>query len=303
MISNYLFFVLLAFGCCCQPGERTGLQVDYPGHQRAFDTATLFAPGVVSTDAVEHSAPAVSPDGKTMLWSVISLSSWRSRILEINYVNGQWTTPQIASFSDTSSSYIYPFFSSGRGLYFSSDRKLPSGNRTSRGNVLWRVEKTEAGWSTPHPLDSIISRGGDYAPTLSTIGNLYFSHGPFRAPDWNIFVSRNNQASESLAVINSDGYEDGAYISPDESYLIFESDRPGGVDGSIDLYIAFKGEDNQWTKPVNMGPKINTSASERFASVSRDGKFLFFGSNRRLVDGNPNFDIYWINASVIDELR
>ena len=279
-----------------------GLQIDYPGHDHAKDTASLFAPGLVSTDAFEHSAPTISPDGKIILWSVVSMPSWRASILEINYVNSRWTTPHVASFTDTSSNHIYPFFD-GNNLYFSSDRKLPSGTRTSKGNVLWRVGRTETGWSTPQPLDSIISGGGDYAPTLSKKGNLYFTHGPFRSPDWNIFVSENNEVSEPLSAINSPGYDDGAYISPDESYLIFESDRPGGVGGSIDLYISFKGENGKWNEPVNMGAKINTSASERFAGLSPDGKILFFGSNRRLVDDNPNFDIYWINASVIDELR
>ena len=55
--------------------------------------------------------------------------------------------------------------------------------------------------------------------------------------------------------------------------------------------------------PVNMGPKVNTTASERFARVSPDGQYLFFGSNRRSLNGTPNFDIYWINSTVIDDLK
>ena len=47
-----------------------------------------------------------------------------------------------------------------------------------------------------------------------------------------------------------------------------------------------------------MGPKINTEKSERFAGLSPDMKYLFFGSDR-----NGNSDIFWIDAKVIDELR
>ena len=48
-----------------------------------------------------------------------------------------------------------------------------------------------------------------------------------------------------------------------------------------------------------MGPKVNSKAAERFGRVSPDGKYLFFGSNR---DGQF-FDIYWMDASIIDKLR
>ena len=102
--------------------------------------------------------------------------------------------------------------------------------------------------------------------------------------------------------INTAGYEDGPFIAPDESYLIFESQRPESIEGSIDLFICFKQSDGSWTQPKNMGPRINTKYSERFARVSPDGKYLFFGSNRKQLTDNLYFDIYWIDAKVIKEL-
>jgi hypothetical protein len=52
-----------------------------------------------------------------------------------------------------------------------------------------------------------------------------------------------------------------------------------------------------------MSPKINSKYSDRFARVSPDGKYLFFGSNRRQLTDNLYFDVYWNDAKVIDELR
>jgi hypothetical protein len=72
--------------------------------------------------------------------------------------------------------------------------------------------------------------------------------------------------------------------------------------GSIDLYISFKTEGGRGNT-VNMRPTVNSNDTERFARVSPDGKFLFFGSNGRRIDHQPNFDIYWIDASVIDVLK
>ena len=103
--------------------------------------------------------------------------------------------------------------------------------------------------------------------------------------------------------INSVDYEDGPYIAPDESFLIFESQRPEGIDGSLGLYISFRHEDGHWGMPVNMGPKINSGKGERFARLSPDGKYLFFGSARNMSADNRGADIYWIDAKMIDELR
>jgi hypothetical protein len=91
----------------------------------------------------------------------------------------------------------------------------------------------------------------------------------------------------------------GPFVDPDESYLIFESARPGGY-GFSDLYISFKRSDGSWTPALNMGEPINSSARETAASVSPDGLYLFFLSDRHQQwDSNP----YWVSAQVIEDLR
>jgi Tol biopolymer transport system component len=295
---------VLLISSCDQKNKM--VTIDYLGQKPPADQAELFANGKISTDAFEHSAPSFSPDGKTVLWAIMEMPSYKSSILEMNYESGKWSEPHHPSFSDTTVSDIYPSFSpDGKHLYFSSERKLPSGQSPDKGNIIWKVEKTENGWAIPEPVDSAVSKGGEYAASVTKSGNLYFTYGPHRSPDWNIFrsESHSNIKPVPLAFVNSAGYEDGPFIAPDESFLIFESDRPGGVGESIDLYISFRSEQGEWGPPKNMGPKINTSASERFARLSPDGKYLFFGSNRRQIQATPNFDIYWIEASIIDELK
>jgi len=98
-------------------------------------------------------------------------------------------------------------------------------------------------------------------------------------------------------IFNSSDVNWTPFVSPDESYIIFSSDRDGNGNGynACDLFISFKDADNRWTKPINMGNKINTDKIERFPWVSPDNKYLFF------VRGFG--DIYWVSASVIKELR
>lgn len=306
LTSLVLVSFFIALGCKkMERGHQS--EIKYPAGISEAGSAVLFAPGLISSDSIEHSSPSFSPDGKRVLWSVMHMPNYKATILEMTYDDGEWSAPQVVSFADTSASDIYPTFShDGNTVYFSSSRRLPWGKFPSRGNMLWRVRLQPEGWSSVEVLDSAISRGGDYAPSLSQNGTLYYTHGPFRSPDWNINAVANMSTSPKVlpvSEINSPGYEDGAFIAHDNSYLIFESDRAGGIGGSIDLWIAFRLDNNKWNTPINMGPKVNTESTERFGKVSPDGKYLFFGSDRRKVNGKPNLDIYCIDAAVIDELR
>jgi Tol biopolymer transport system component len=170
------------------------------------------------------------------------------------------------------------------------------------------VERKMNGWGTPLPLDTSIIKGFEYAPSVSAKGTIYFSSRRPGSESFDIFfaTSLNNKYGAAVRLdsnINTAGYEDGPFIAPDERYLIFESDRAGSVEGSIDLFICFKQKDGGWSKPKNMGPKINTKYSERFGRVSPDGRYFFFGSNRKQKKDNLYFDIYWISAKIIDELK
>ena len=97
-------------------------------------------------------------------------------------------------------------------------------------------------------------------------------------------------------MINTEHDEYDLFIAPDESYLIFSSDRPGGF-GNVDLYISYKKGDGTWTEPKNMGRNINSGGAV-FPSVTDDGRFLFFQSRR-----GGNGDIYWVDAKIIEELK
>ncbi|MDH4271828.1 MAG: hypothetical protein OEW18_07610 [Candidatus Aminicenantes bacterium] len=60
----------------------------------------------------------------------------------------------------------------------------------------------------------------------------------------------------------------------------------------------FRKQDGTWTKASSMGDKVNSKESERFPCATPDGKYLFFASDRK-----GNFDYYWIDARIINELR
>ncbi|MDO3644102.1 OmpA family protein [Mucilaginibacter sp. L3T2-6] len=90
--------------------------------------------------------------------------------------------------------------------------------------------------------------------------------------------------------INTPRYNEGAEsISQDGKYLFFTGcNRPDGL-GRCDIYIAQKkGED--WSKPFDLNPPVNTTGWESQPSISADGKTLYFVSNRK--GGYGGYDIW-----------
>ena len=82
--------------------------------------------------------------------------------------------------------------------------------------------------------------------------------------------------------VNVPGYTSGApSISADGLSLFFTSDMPGQY-GNYDLWVTKRaaiGED--WSVPINLGPTVNSSATELYPDISSDGLLLFF------QDGHP----------------
>lgn len=99
--------------------------------------------------------------------------------------------------------------------------------------------------------------------------------------------------------VNTGKWTAHPFIAPDESYLIWDSEREGGY-GDTDFYIRFRQKDGSWGAAINMGDKINSDKAEFYASVTPDGKYILFN---RGMDDKGNIDIYWVDAKIIDTLR
>ncbi len=65
------------------------------------------------------------------------------------------------------------------------------------------------------------------------------------------------------------------------------------------VFTAFRQQNGSWGVAINLGDKINTGASEAGATVTPDGKYLFF--QRFISPGN--LDIFWVDAQIIETLR
>lgn len=92
------------------------------------------------------------------------------------------------------------------------------------------------------------------------------------------------QTAQPMTIVNTPGNEGAPSISADGTYMFFAScmemsgdygspDRKGF--GSCDIFYSQK-VNGKWTKPVNVGPPVNTANWETQPSFSSDGKTLYF---------------------------
>ena len=88
--------------------------------------------------------------------------------------------------------------------------------------------------------------------------------------------------------VNTSGWESQPCHSIDGQTLYFVSDRSGGY-GGMDIWRSTLVE-GRWSKPVNMGPGINTAGDEKSPFISFDNQTLYFSSNGRV--GMGGLDLY-----------
>jgi len=92
----------------------------------------------------------------------------------------------------------------------------------------------------------------------------------------------------ALAALNS-RYDDRApSLTADGKTIFFSSTRPGGQ-GGMDIYMSNL-ENGQWTKPVNLGGRLNSPSDDEMPGCTPDGKAIYFGSTR--AGGFGGMDIW-----------
>ncbi len=169
-----------------------------------------------------------------------------------------------------------------------------------------QVVRTTTGWGQPQALQIPIPPDHLCGTTFSVTKNrdFYLNLLDQTTNEWNIYLSKfqngNYQLPQVLGPEINSGYNEICpFIDPDESYLIFASNRPGGYGGQTDLYISFRNEDQTWTDAINMGFEINSKGAF-FPFVTLDKKYLFFTAGKPADIGyNP----YWISTDIIDSLH
>lgn len=248
-------------------------------HGQTMPQARLFAEGTISVP--DAFAVTFTPDGKAVVFAK-RIDATLSHLLMSEYRDGKWNTPKVLGIS-TQYINVDPFLSpDGKQLFFASIR--PVNGQAHEGPSLWVSSQINGEWGTPVPVIEETAKKGAVAvfPSPVESGTLYFAGHllePASFGEDDIYCARRVDGRyarpENVGPpVSTAHHEYDAFVAPDESYMIFASDRPGGY-GKSDLYISVH-RDGKWGTPVNLGPSVNSDSGLCCPAVSPDGKRFYF---------------------------
>lgn len=96
---------------------------------------------------------------------------------------------------------------------------------------------------------------------------------------------------------NNEAYSVGhPHLTENGNTMYFTSNMPGGF-GGADIYRTSKNEKGEWTKPENLGDKINTEGDETFPFLEEKNSNFLFTSNGRFGLGGMDIFIAKMNVT------
>lgn len=161
-------------------------------------------------------------------------------------------------------------------------------------NQLMVKHRSESGWDPAEKLHLVFKNELDhFVASLSADGKAVIFSAKLKS---NIFYDPNRNEGDLYVclkegdkkwsdpinlgpVINSIGEDTSPFLAADGMTLYFASDgRPGY--GNQDIFMSTRiGESwTEWTKPINLGPQINTPFFDAYYTIPASGDYAYFVS-------------------------
>lgn len=243
-----------------------------------------------------EAAPVVSPDGNTIYFFVQnhpentygkegSADIWVTRKDE----KGEWTAPEHlkSPFNEHRSNQVFTVLPDGSLFVRGGKGRDSKGFSIVSQSGSWQ-EITVKGYAD-------MERGRFNGATISSDAKhmiLYFTEVP-KSIRSDLYVS-NLQGDGTWSVPDKLNITDrsdmfGPFIGPDDKTLYFASDKPDPKrQGGADIYKSTRLDDTwqKWSKPINLGPPINTAAGDLYFSMDANGNVFTSRANSRVDGGN-----------------
>ena len=192
---------------------------------------------------------------------------------------------------------------------FNDDDTAPTSNDTKTiGNYSTSLERDTMGL--------LLEKGLNLSLLKGALNSKYHDGSAAVFPDGSIIFTRNNyykgttrtskDGVNKLKMYTVSGHDLGRItefpyngdefstghpaLNKDGTILIFASDRPGGYGGS-DLYYCVRSGNGQWTRPVNLGKKINTEGNELFPYLDNKDDLFFASTGHVGLGGLDVFEV------------
>lgn len=185
----------------------------------------------------------------------------------------------------------------GKRLYFT---RWNHPSNAGPSHDIWYSDLVNNEWQTavrmPDPLtiqsyntsvESVLPDGN----TLALFG--YYSYA-FRKTTPGFSISKRDKKGwqfprgQSIDKLKNKSSTYSYFLAPSGKTAIISVEAGG--EGGHDLWVCFLDEENQWSKPVNMGDVINTKEGESTPFIAADNRTMFFASDGH--EGMGSEDIF-----------
>ena len=254
----------------------------------------IFAPGIISGLGRIHCFPTFSENLKEIYWMTIPPKIFLSK-----YENNKWTEPETPVFS-MGILCLRPVFSyDNQKIFFASN--LPDGY----GSLdIWYIEKTDYGFSKPKNIGAPVNSDKFEAQQTFTEKGAIYYNGYVEGKRWNRGILRSRYENgkyqnpeilnEPINIIDTNAVDYTPFISKDESFLLFSSNRHNVTQEDCRIYICFRDSTDHWSNPININNITGFDSDCRDPYISPDQKYLFFSSGE---------NIYWVSTNIIDDIK
>lgn len=192
---------------------------------------------------------------------------------------------------NTPSSEINPFITSDdKTIFFSCDEKFNSNDVIKYFNIK-STDNVELSWTKSKAISGNVNTLYDEYVTAACGDRVFFASN--RSKDFAIYESeykggsRLGDGMKMLEPIDRKGDETAATLTPTGDTIIFAA---SSEKGDLDLYYSIRIKD-KWGEARPLPGFVNEPGSdENYPTLSRDGRRLYFASNREGSMGG--YDIY-----------
>jgi TolB protein len=277
------------------------------GEERPLEAAIPFATSTIPGGYLLHGSLTFSPASDEVFWSAFLNDGPEETLFFSTFDGRHLSTPERIDHLADLNDHAPAFSADGNTLFFSSWKPYPNADSDSLYGI-WYVERTGNAWGEPQPVVAtldIMRTAGQVS--VAKNGNLYFAGRLLNETEPRLYrselVGGSYQTPQPLTGAISGENAVDPYVDPDERFLLYAVYMRGDTYGLIDIYVSHRQEDGSWSAAVNLGNRVNTEHFERFPSMSRDGKYLFFTrcTGNQFPDAQTRY--YWIDVRGLEQLR
>ena len=201
----------------------------------------------------------------------------------------------------------------GKILYFFVHNHPDNTNGKDGSQDIWFAELGEDGkWGKAQHMGKPLNenKANQVFTVMPDNQTLFIRGGSSKNKEGFSFTHKEGSGWSKPEEIDIEGFKDmhkgkfyGATVSSDaKAMILYFSEKENGT--FSDLYVSKHLDGDDWSKPVKLGPKINTARDEFAPFLAPDNKTLYYSSTRKDM-GIGGSDIYkvkrlddtWLNWS------